>query len=78
MVLILRLLAWLGAAWLIYQGLHSLRRRWAPPPTTTRSAQAMVRCLVCGLNLPQSEAVAAGQRWACCVEHARSDAPWQP
>lgn len=44
-----------------------------------RAAENIVRCCVCGLNLPQSEAQAVGPagaapRWACCVEHARDAA----
>lgn len=34
-------------------------------------SEAMVRCDVCGLNLPQSEALGAGERWFCCEEHRR-------
>jgi hypothetical protein len=29
----------------------------------------MVRCDLCGLNLPQSEALPLQQRWFCCEEH---------
>ncbi len=31
--------------------------------------ETMVRCDACGLNVPQSEAIAAGGRWYCCEEH---------
>ncbi len=34
-------------------------------------SEAMVRCDVCGLNLPQSDALAAGERWYCSEEHRR-------
>jgi hypothetical protein len=41
-------------------------------------AETMVRCEICGLNLPQSEALAApgagGGRWFCCEEHRRQGA----
>jgi uncharacterized protein len=37
----------------------------------TGASEAMVRCDVCGLNLPQSEALAAGARWYCSEEHRR-------
>jgi hypothetical protein len=40
-----------------------------------RGPEAMVRCEVCGLNVPQSEALAAPgstpQRWFCCEQHRR-------
>jgi uncharacterized protein len=42
-----------------------------------RGGEAMVRCEVCGLNVPQSEALPApdsdAQRWYCCEEHRRQD-----
>jgi hypothetical protein len=38
----------------------------------------MVKCEVCGLNLPQSDALAAPgadpKRWFCCEEHRRQAA----
>jgi uncharacterized protein len=40
--------------------------------TAARSrSEAMVRCDVCGLNVPQSEALAAGDRWYCSEVHRR-------
>ncbi len=41
----------------------------------TGAAENMVRCRVCGLNLPQSEALQVGAQWACCAQHAREPAP---
>lgn len=44
-------------------------------PGRTRGPEPMVRCDACGLNLPQSEALAAPgsnpQRWYCCEEHRK-------
>lgn len=41
-------------------------------------AETMVKCEVCGLNLPQSDALAAPgadpKRWFCCEEHRRQAA----
>jgi predicted negative regulator of RcsB-dependent stress response len=37
-------------------------------------SEAMVRCDVCGLNVPQSEALAAGERWYCSEGHRRRGA----
>lgn len=42
--------------------------RRAESAATARS-EAMVRCDVCGLNVPQSEALAAGERWYCSEAH---------
>jgi uncharacterized protein len=36
-----------------------------------RRGEAMVRCESCGLNVPQSEALADGPRWYCSEEHRR-------
>lgn len=40
-----------------------------------RGAEPMVRCQVCGLNLPQSDALPAPghepERWFCCEDHRR-------
>lgn len=35
------------------------------------SAEPMVRCEHCGLNVPQSEALADGGRWFCSEAHRR-------
>lgn len=34
-------------------------------------AETMVRCEVCGLNVPQSDAVGAAGRWYCGEDHRR-------
>ncbi|TCJ15353.1 hypothetical protein EZJ19_06975 [Parasulfuritortus cantonensis] len=33
----------------------------------------MVRCRVCGVNLPRSEAILSQGRFYCCEEHRRRD-----
>lgn len=33
----------------------------------------MVRCRVCGVNLPRSEAILSQDRLYCCDEHRRQD-----
>lgn len=43
------------------------RDRGAAPPS--RTGEPMVRCRQCGLNVPQSEAVADGDRWYCGEAH---------
>jgi len=35
------------------------------------AAERMVPCSQCGLNLPESEALADGARYFCCDEHRR-------
>lgn len=39
----------------------------APPP----ASEDMVRCAVCGVNLPRSEALLSQGRFYCCDEHRR-------
>lgn len=34
-------------------------------------AERMVRCAHCGVNLPQSESLAADGKYFCCEEHRR-------
>ena len=38
----------------------------------------MVRCRVCGLNLPKSEALPVGGQWACCTQHAHEAGSGKP
>lgn len=61
------------AAWLAWRWWTvSLRGPTATGRSRGRDApEPMVRCDVCGLNLPQSEALVAQQRWFCCEEHRR-------
>ncbi|MCG6876873.1 MAG: hypothetical protein LJE97_17425 [Betaproteobacteria bacterium] len=35
------------------------------------TGERMVPCSQCGINLPESEALAAGERYFCCDEHRR-------
>lgn len=37
-------------------------------------AEDMVRCHICGVNLPRSEALLSKGRTYCCDEHRRRDA----
>lgn len=39
--------------------------------TAKEPSEPMVRCDVCGLNLPQSEALAVQGRWYCSEDHRR-------
>ena len=73
-----RILFWLLLALVAYLGYRWWRIKQRP--TVGRDAaeraqvETMVRCEVCGLNLPRSEALAAADRWYCSEEHrARAD-----
>ena len=59
------------AVWFLVKGLKK-----APPPRERRAAETlagerMVSCAHCGVNLPQSDATAAGGRFYCSEDHRR-------
>ncbi|HYA66023.1 MAG TPA: PP0621 family protein [Burkholderiaceae bacterium] len=68
---LLGLVAYLAVRRLTGDGKPSERQRAG----SSRAAEDMVRCAVCGLNLPKSEALPLDGRWACCAEHARQQPP---
>lgn len=61
------------AAYVVYRWWRASQRieQGRAEGAATRRSEAMVRCDVCGLNLPQSEALAVGERWYCSEEHRR-------
>lgn len=50
---------------------HRRAREDAPPPG--RPVEDMVKCKVCGVNMPRSEATLSQGRFYCCDEHRRAD-----
>lgn len=80
-----RLLFFLLLALAVYIGWRALRlQRGADGDASAErrpgEAEAMVRCEVCGLNVPQSEALPApaspeAPRWYCCEAHRRQAMP---
>jgi uncharacterized protein len=66
------LLGAVAVAWYKSQG----RSRPGPDLDTPRQpplAEDMVRCQVCGINLPRSEAILSRGRIYCSDEHRRQD-----
>lgn len=51
----------------IYLALTRNKRAAAPP--SSKPAEKMVRCEVCGVHLPQDESVAAHGRYFCSDAH---------
>lgn len=47
----------------------------APPPPAAPQPQDMVACALCGVHLPQAEAVAGRQGVYCSVEHRQRAEP---
>ena len=44
-----------------------------PSDAKKKTVEDMVRCQVCGVNLPRSEAILSRGRIYCCDEHRQSD-----
>lgn len=59
------------AAYVVYRWWRASQRVEQRRAETTASSEPMVRCDTCGLNLPRSEALAAGGRWYCSEDHSR-------
>ncbi len=63
---------------LVYLVLKSYFRNLQQPTTQIPQAQQpglgedMVRCVVCGVNTPRSEAIYSGGEYFCCREHLES------
>ena len=69
-----RVLFWLllaAAAYLAYRWWRIKQRIIMRDATDRPRVESIVRCEVCGLALPQSEAVGVGERWYCGEEHRR-------
>ena len=56
------------AAWWMARGFH---RKDAAKDAPEAAPEQMVNCSHCGLYLPQSEAIAEGDKFFCCAEHRR-------
>ncbi len=49
------------------------RRSELPRPPQQRTSEDMVKCRVCGVNLPRSEAILSRGRFYCGEEHRKQD-----
>ncbi|MCG6871374.1 MAG: hypothetical protein LJE84_03710 [Gammaproteobacteria bacterium] len=65
-IAVLVLLGWLLYAWVRGQ-LHRHRKRRQPPGAV--SAQRMVPCAVCGVHVPENEALRRDGRYYCGPNH---------
>ncbi len=64
---LLLIFAVVAAWWLIKR----LRGKDTAADAPEAAPEQMVNCGHCGLYLPQSEAIAEGDRFFCCAEHRR-------
>ena len=61
------------AAWLLIKRLRAKRSAADAQASAAagRASEQMVNCSVCGVYLPQQEAIAEGDKFFCCAEHRR-------
>lgn len=67
-ILFIVLVTLLLVLWFKYLG---RKRGDQPKPPATKSPEDMVRCKVCGVNLPRSEALLSKGQFYCSDEHRR-------
>lgn len=80
---LLRLLFWFLIGWLIYRYVRQSLPTSPPPADSAKSQRGagksphvieqMVKCHVCELHIPQTEAIADRGRYYCCEDHRRRD-----
>jgi uncharacterized protein len=63
--ILLGIVAWAGMKHWTRVGVRRGRREGG----SESAAESMVRCEVCGLNVPESDALSRGGRWFCSREH---------
>jgi uncharacterized protein len=63
-----RLLFLLAVVVAVYLLLRSFRRQ-TPKQDASASAEEMVRCAQCGVHLPKSESIRAGDTYFCSEAH---------
>jgi uncharacterized protein len=73
-----RILFWIVLAVVVY----AVTKSWSRAGTrrtraADRPSEAIVTCAACGLNVPQSEALARGADWFCSREHLERAPPTQ-
>ncbi|SDR79457.1 uncharacterized protein SAMN05216421_0323 [Halopseudomonas xinjiangensis] len=56
--------------WRQWQAWQASKRR---PPPAAEKPPLMVRCVRCGLHLPEGEAIREEAHWYCSVEHLEAD-----
>jgi len=70
-----RVLFWVLLVVVGYAMLTHWARAGAGRREPRRRSEKMVACAACGLNVPQSEALARNGRWYCSSEHLEGAGP---
>ena len=69
-----KILFWLVVVSVIILIMKAVGRKRVPPPEEhPKEVEDMVRCRVCGVNLPRSEAILSHGRFYCSQEHRKQD-----
>jgi uncharacterized protein len=63
-----KVLLLLLAIWILIAILKRQSRPAGPPPPNVKHGN-MVRCEVCSVHLPDTEAISAGGKYYCCEAH---------
>lgn len=66
-----KLLFWILLGFVVWLAFKATRKHAARNADAARGSEDMVRCLHCGVHLPQSESVGAGGKFFCSEEHLR-------
>ncbi|MCP5279602.1 MAG: hypothetical protein H6935_14790 [Thiobacillus sp.] len=69
-ILFIILVTLLLVLWFKHMGKQRGGRAGKPP--APKQAEDMVRCKVCGVNMPRSEALMSKGQFYCCDEHRRT------
>lgn len=69
-----KILFWLVVGFVIVLVMKLAAKKRVPPPDKgPKEVEDMVRCRVCGVNLPRSEAILSQGRFYCSQEHRNQD-----
>lgn len=66
---LLRLLAIIFFIWLVGSLVRNYLNRRTSSLTQKARTGTMVRCIECGLHIPETEAVKRGDNYYCCPQH---------
>lgn len=73
-LLLIAVLVWLAYS-VLRRWLKSTSARRNQPPASSGGQERMVKCVYCGLHVPESEAVREGALTYCSKEHRNAHSP---